>query len=342
MPTALTIEEHGEGIGDAWTVLRDNAARAGLAAPVPTCPGGRCASWWRTRAWCTAGRPVAYAVSAPTTRRAPSSSARAWPRPTCSRGWTRGPRTSCRPWRSPRPTSTSGSSSRTPPGPRQGWARRQCHETTIHAVDAMAPPAVPSPPAAETWIHAELAADGVDELLMGFVPRRRTGLELPEPRTVVVRTTDTRQAWTLSVGDGRTTSACRRARPRARPTCELTGHRGPGLSRPLEPRRRGRLHRPGAAGALAFGRAGALVARPGTRTARRAGTAGSVVSGRGFSSCCPSSCPPRRSGVDEVPLEDGSKPRREVVVAGLDHRRHPHDVSRRGQPDELSRRQRPS
>ena len=44
MPTALTIEEHGEGIGDAWTVLRDNAARAGLGAPVPTCPG------WTVRA----------------------------------------------------------------------------------------------------------------------------------------------------------------------------------------------------------------------------------------------------------------------------------------------------
>jgi hypothetical protein len=62
------------------------------------------------------------------------------------------------------------------------------------------------PPAAETWIHSELAVDGVDELLMGFVPRRRTGLELPEPRTVVVRTTDTGHAWTLRVGDGRTTS----------------------------------------------------------------------------------------------------------------------------------------
>jgi hypothetical protein len=92
-------------------------------------------------------------------------------------------------------------------GPRQGWARRQCHETTIHAVDAMSAARGSVPPAAETWIHAELAADGVDELLMGFVPRRRTGLELPEPRTVVVRTTDTRQAWTLSAGDGRTTSS---------------------------------------------------------------------------------------------------------------------------------------
>ena len=126
------------------------------------------------------------------------------------------------------------------PGPRQGWARRQCHETTIHAVDAMAAARGSVPPAAETWIHAELAADGVDELLMGFVPRRRTGLELPEPRTVVVRTTDTRQAWTLRVGEAGPRPASgepARGRDRRR---GAPGHRGPGLPRALEPRRRGR------------------------------------------------------------------------------------------------------
>ena len=109
------------------------------------------------------------------------------------------------------------------PGPRQGWARRQCHETTIHAVDAMAAARGSVPAAAETWIHAELAADGVDELLMGFVPRRRSGLELPEPRTVVVRTTDTRQAWTLRAGDGRTTSSVGEPAEGAPADVELSG-----------------------------------------------------------------------------------------------------------------------
>jgi uncharacterized protein (TIGR03083 family) len=109
------------------------------------------------------------------------------------------------------------------PGPRQGWARRQCHETTIHAVDAMAAARGSVPPAAETWIHAELAADGVDELLMGFVPRRRSGLELPEPRTVVVRTTDTRQAWTLRAGEGRTTSSVGEPAEGAPADVELSG-----------------------------------------------------------------------------------------------------------------------
>ena len=92
------------------------------------------------------------------------------------------------------------------PGPRQGWARRQCHETTIHAVDAMAAARSIVPSASETWISPQLAADGVDELIMGFVPRRRTGLEMSAPKTVVVRTTDTGDAWTMRVGEGRTTS----------------------------------------------------------------------------------------------------------------------------------------
>ena len=332
--------------------MRGSATRGRCCATTPLGPdsgrrcrparGGRCAPWWRTRAWSTAGRPAAYAVSAPTTTPARTSNGRASPRPTCSPGWTRGPRTSCRRWRSPRPTSTCGSSSRTPPG--RGRAGRAASATRRRSTRSTRwpPPAVSVPPAAETWIHAELAADGVDELLMGFVPRRRSGLELPEPRTVVVRTTDTRQAWTLRAGDGRTTSSVGEPAEGAPADVELLGHRGPGLPRPLEPRRRGHLHRPGPARALAFGRAGALVARPrdavpldGHEQPHR------PLSGR-FSSCCPSRCPPWRSRVDEVPLEDRPEPRREVVVAGLDHRRHPHDVARRGQPDELRRRQRPS
>ena len=58
---------------------------------------------------------------------------------------------------------------------------------------------------------------------MGFVPRRRSGLELPEPRTVVVRTTDTRQAWTLRAGEGRTTSSVGEPAEGAPADVELSG-----------------------------------------------------------------------------------------------------------------------
>jgi hypothetical protein len=62
------------------------------------------------------------------------------------------------------------------------------------------------PSASETWISPQLAADGVDELIMGFVPRRRSGVELSAPRTLGVRTADTGETWTMRVGEGRTTS----------------------------------------------------------------------------------------------------------------------------------------
>ncbi len=83
------------------------------------------------------------------------------------------------------------------PRHREAWARRQCHETTIHGVDAMAAKAGRVPTPDQTWITADLAADGVDELLMGFVPRKSSTLRTAEPVTALVRATDVDRAWTL-------------------------------------------------------------------------------------------------------------------------------------------------
>ena len=90
------------------------------------------------------------------------------------------------------------------PDARTGWARRQCHETTIHAVDAMAARLGRVPSADEVWFSPGLAVDGVDELLMGFAPRRSTRLRAPEAVTIeiVARAGDDPQGvWTLSVSD---------------------------------------------------------------------------------------------------------------------------------------------
>jgi uncharacterized protein (TIGR03083 family) len=53
------------------------------------------------------------------------------------------------------------------PSPRTFWARRQAHETAVHAADAAL--AAGEPPRVE----ASLAEDGIDELLFGFFARRR-------------------------------------------------------------------------------------------------------------------------------------------------------------------------
>jgi hypothetical protein len=85
------------------------------------------------------------------------------------------------------------------PPPRQFWARRQCHETTIHAVDALASALGRSPRPEETWIRREVALDGIDELLTGFVTRRRSRLRSDTPTTFAVRPEDAEEAWLVHV-----------------------------------------------------------------------------------------------------------------------------------------------
>ena len=88
------------------------------------------------------------------------------------------------------------------PPPRRFWARRQAHETTIHSVDAVSAVCRRWPTAADVDVDPALAADGIDELLMGFITRGNGRLHAAEPFTVLVRTTDTGHAWTLRISDG--------------------------------------------------------------------------------------------------------------------------------------------
>lgn len=86
------------------------------------------------------------------------------------------------------------------PPPKRFWARRQCHETTIHAVDVMGAALGRLARAEETWISHEVALDGIDELLLGFVPRSKSPLHSPEPVRVAVRPTDAERSYSVLVG----------------------------------------------------------------------------------------------------------------------------------------------
>lgn len=91
------------------------------------------------------------------------------------------------------------------PSPLAFWSRRQAHETTIHRVDAEL--AAGRTPDHLSSVTPAFAADGVDELLTGFVPRRSTGLRSESPATLGVECTDDAGGWVLSIGpDGVTTS----------------------------------------------------------------------------------------------------------------------------------------
>jgi uncharacterized protein (TIGR03083 family) len=80
------------------------------------------------------------------------------------------------------------------PSPLAFWARRQAHETAIHRADAE------SAAGEVTGFPAQFAADGIDELIMGFWARSR-------PRTdrgsaLLVHATDTSGKWLVDLGAG--------------------------------------------------------------------------------------------------------------------------------------------
>lgn len=83
------------------------------------------------------------------------------------------------------------------PSPLEHWARRQAHETAMHAVDAEAAAGKQTP------VPQAFAADGVDELLSCFGPRYRRTLRLDAPRTLHVQATDTGDEWTMRIGTER-------------------------------------------------------------------------------------------------------------------------------------------
>jgi uncharacterized protein (TIGR03083 family) len=88
------------------------------------------------------------------------------------------------------------------PSPRAFWARRQAHETAIHRADAEAAgsPITPFP--------AAFAADGIDELLMGFAARPGGRLKADRPRSLAVAPVDGDSAgWVVTVGPARATVA---------------------------------------------------------------------------------------------------------------------------------------
>ena len=85
------------------------------------------------------------------------------------------------------------------PPAREFWARRQCHETTVHAVDALSARVRRMPRSTDVWFGRDLALDGIDELLTGFLPRRRSRLRAPDPTTVAVLPDDAAERWLVTV-----------------------------------------------------------------------------------------------------------------------------------------------
>jgi uncharacterized protein (TIGR03083 family) len=103
------------------------------------------------------------------------------------------------------------------PSPLAFWARRQAHETAIHRADAQLAAGAVTP------FPADFAADGIDELIMGFFGR---GLADPpdQLRTLRVVAADAGASWLVTLTpDGTQVVAVERGAADARADTKITG-----------------------------------------------------------------------------------------------------------------------
>ncbi|MDA8071392.1 MAG: maleylpyruvate isomerase family mycothiol-dependent enzyme [Actinomycetota bacterium] len=83
------------------------------------------------------------------------------------------------------------------PSPLAFWARRQAHETAIHRADAEA---ATGP---ITAVEPAFAADGIDELLVGFAPRERPSAAITRHFAMAIRSIDTGDEWLVTLNTDR-------------------------------------------------------------------------------------------------------------------------------------------
>jgi uncharacterized protein (TIGR03083 family) len=209
-PLGLSLDALGDALGAASTVLRANAMAAGLDAPVPTCPG------W-TVLDLVAHQGMVHRWAASQLRGAPIDP----PEPLEAEG-----RESpdVLGWFDEGATDLLQAIVDAPddlealvflkdaPAARLFWTRRQCHETTVHAVDALGARLRRPALAAETWIAPAVAVDGIDELLVGFVTRSRRGASPGAETRLLVAPDDCEVAWLVELATGRPL-VTRRVRP---------------------------------------------------------------------------------------------------------------------------------
>jgi uncharacterized protein (TIGR03083 family) len=176
-------------------LLAGAAAGAGLAAPVPSCPGWRVGDLLRH----TGGvhRWAASIVGTPLRERPPGTSARhalaaGSPDDELLPWFTAGHQALVDTLRAA-PADLDCWAFLTAPSPKAFWARRQAHETAIHRVDAELAAGI-----TPTAVSAGFAADGVDEL-GHFLSQRHGRLRADPGRTILISATDTDRAWLATI-----------------------------------------------------------------------------------------------------------------------------------------------
>jgi uncharacterized protein (TIGR03083 family) len=189
----MDIEQHLAWLGAHGELLGQAAERAGLEAPLPTCPSWQVKHLLRHVGYVHRWAAAHVAQASPVLLEGPSEEE------VLARGpiqeelldWFReGHAALLNTLRS----ADSGLSCWTfldAPSSLAFWARRQAHETAIHRADAEA---VLGP---ITAFEPTFAADGIDELLVGFAPRERATAAITARHVLAVRALDTGEGWLI-------------------------------------------------------------------------------------------------------------------------------------------------
>jgi uncharacterized protein (TIGR03083 family) len=202
----MEIAEHIACLRSEGELLAEAAERSSLSAPVPACPG------WQVRdllahlgfvhRWAT--RYVAEERTEMTPEPGEEEIIRLAPADESLVGWFRDGHARLVSVLATADPAVRCWSFLPAPSPLAFWARRQAHETAIHRADAQLAAAAARPGADLDPFPAGLAADGVDELLMGFGGRNLGSLS-DAPAMLVVRAEDAAAPaeWTVVMGQPR-------------------------------------------------------------------------------------------------------------------------------------------
>jgi uncharacterized protein (TIGR03083 family) len=209
----VQIAEHIEELEQDGLLMAAAAERAGLSAPVPACPGWQVRDLLRHQShvhrWAT--RFVAEGLPDPVPKTGEAEILAGGPPDERLLAWFRAGHAALVSALRAAPPDLACWMFLPAPSPLAFWARRQSHETAIHRIDAERAAGGEMTP-----VRAQFAADGIDELIMGFFGRDARKLSDAQRagarQTICVQATDTGNEWLVELtADGTRAASVRRS-----------------------------------------------------------------------------------------------------------------------------------
>jgi uncharacterized protein (TIGR03083 family) len=222
--------EHIRALRRDGEIMATAAGQAGLAAAVPSCPGWQVRDLFRhtgyVHRW--AANYVAHQLTAEVEEMTEAEQLSSDPSDADLLSWFSAGHAALADVLAAAPADVACWTFLRAPSPLQFWARRQAHETAIHRVDAEL-----AGGGSVTEFDPAFSADGVDELITGFLGRkvrRGSANRDAQSRRIRVHASDAGEVWEVALTpDGQTVAQVSRrsetatGQPRDEAHCTLTG-----------------------------------------------------------------------------------------------------------------------